>query len=141
MTELEQALCTQDPLDRCLLASANMNEHNDCGVRAAALVCNVPYETAHVALRVAGRQPRQGSFVPQITKAVKSLGCTVHKSQNPKQPNGSRYTAKTLPKAYPRGRFLVYTRDHVFAMIDGTVLDWAKGRRLHVVSIQEVTTC
>lgn len=126
------------PLERCYLISDSMNETNDCGVRATALTCGVPYERAYEALAKAGRRFRAGVVIPQVSKAVKSLGCTLGRRERPVQASGSLYTAKTISKAYPRGRFLVYTRNHVFALVNGKVLDWARGTRARVLSVQEV---
>ena len=126
------------PLEYCAYKSAELGEHNDCSVRAVTLACSVPYETARAALRVAGRQPRQGALDHHIKKAVRALGHTTGKYIRPKQANGSKYTPKTITKAYPQGRYLVYTRDHVFALVNGKVLDWTEGRRHHIIAVQEV---
>ena len=56
----------------------------------------------------------------------------------PKQANGSKYTPKTLAKAYPKGRFLAFSRDHVFALIDGKVQDWHEGRRYHIINVHQL---
>ena len=98
---------------QCALASSAMGEHGDCSVRAVALTTNVPYETAHVALRVAGRRNRRGAFENQIVKATRSLGYTVDPKVIPKQSNGSLYTAKTIGRVvmviqHPRSKSTQY---------------------------------
>lgn len=127
-----------DRMMQCALASSAMGEHGDCSVRAVALTTNVPYETAHIALRVAGRRNRRGAFENQIIKATRSLGYTVDPKVIPKQSNGSLYTAKTIGRVYPTGNYLVYTRGHVFALVNGSVLDWTEGKKHRVLGLQRV---
>jgi len=124
-------------LDHCMQEAMNLYENNDCGVRALALVCNIPYKTARETLSAHGRKHGAGVFTFQLAKAL-----VEHSNPKPLQtvlkPKGGRYTPKTIGKAYPKGRFLLYSRGHVMAMVDGEILDWAQDRRLRIVAIQEV---
>jgi len=43
--------------------------------------------------------------------------------------------ARYLPK---KGKFLCFTRDHVFAVVDGSVVDWTEGRRHRITYVTEV---
>lgn len=126
------------PLEHCILRRLDYNEHGDCSVIAVALTCRVDYDLAHVAMRAAGRKPRRGAFHEQIRKAVKSLGKEPQKYLIIRKPNGSKYTPKTIGKAYPQGRYLVYTRGHVFALVNGEVQDWTAGKKNHILGIQRV---
>ena len=126
------------PLEHCLLTRVEMHEANDCSVLALAMGCHVDYHVAHVALRTAGRRDRHGVFPEHIRKATRTLGHTFGPMLRPKQANGSKYTPKTLAKAYPKGRYLAFSRDHVFALIDGKVQDWHEGRRYHIIKVHQL---
>jgi len=120
--------------------TGEMNETNDCAVKALAIVGNLPYRVAHAALKDAGRKNRRGTLVPQIEEATKTLGLkTLNKVDAPRKVTGAGYTACTIPTLYPTGRHIVYTRGHVFALIEGIVQDWTAGRRHRITGV--VTIC
>ena len=115
------------------------NEHNDCAVKAIAIVCRVSYKTAHAALRKFGRRDGTGTQRIQTSAAISSLGFTVTKvTTQPRQKNGSRYTPKSVGKGFPCGSNLVFFNGHVAAMKRGTVEDWTNGRRHYVQSVWRV---
>lgn len=125
-------------VDHCMEEALKRHETNDCGVRALACVCSIPYPAAHMTFRILGRRPRDGVHMGDMFKALKKHAKNVGNIQLIQQPNGSRFTPISVAKAYPKGRFLLYSRGHVMAMVDGEILDWAQNRRLRIVAIQEV---
>ena len=105
---------------------------------AVALACRIDYHLSHVALKMAGRKNRQGVFPEHIKKATEHLGFTLGPVIRPKQANGSKYTPRTIGQQFPAGRYLAFSRGHVFALVDGEVRDWHKGRRYHIIKVQEI---
>lgn len=51
----------------------------------------------------------------------------------------ARYSAKTIGRVYPKGKYLVFFYGHVAAMVDGIIEDYTEGRRHIVKSIYKVT--
>lgn len=120
-------------------ASLKRGERNDCSVKAVSIAARVPYNVAHDALAFFGRQNGRGVYMATALEAVKKLGCTFETDKQPRQSNGSRWTAKTIGLGYPRGYFIVEFRGHVAAMINGVVQDWTDGRRHQVICVYRVT--
>jgi len=116
-----------------------MGERNDCSVMAVALICKVTYEQAHNFMKEAGRDHGEAATVQAILDVIKGEGFTVLKIQEPRQPNGYRYTPKTVPRHFKNGRYLCTTRDHAFALIDGKVEDWAHNRRYYIKTMYRIT--
>lgn len=125
-------------IDQVFRRSAELGEDNDCSVKAVALACDLPYDAAHAAFEDAGRRHGRGVNWPQISKALKGLKVNTQPISHLRQPNGSCYTPKTISRLLPFGRYLVYTRNHMFALVDGEVLDWTKGRKHRILGFQRV---
>lgn len=116
--------------------SRKQGERNDCTVIATAIAFRLSYATAHRLMQKAGR--RKGCGVWYEEKAVPVLqkaGLVVEELDEEKirQPNGSRYTAKTIGKLCKRGYYVAICSGHAFAVVNGEVLDWTQGRR-HIVN-------
>ena len=126
------------PLEHAIMTRIEMNETNDCSVLAVALTCRIDYHLSHVALKMAGRKNRHGVFPEHIKKATQHLGFTLGPVIRPKQANGSKYTPRTIGQQFPAGRYLAFSRSHVFALIYGEAQDWHKGRRYHIIKVQEI---
>lgn len=143
-------------------ARNQLNETNDCGVIATAIVTNRSYKDAWMALQRNGRKPRSGSPFFAINVAVTQLngkiegdlyrgpvtnrGVKFYGYQNQtvgiynyiRKPDGGQYTTKTIGKVLPKGRYLVYSSGHVSALIDGEIHDWANGRAKRVNFVTKV---
>ena len=120
--------------------SALRNENKDCGVIAAALACRVPYEVAHAALKAHGRPDRKGTYVDKnLIPAVQSLGLKVTQVTQYLKPNGSHYTPITVVDKLSRGYYICVTVDHLFAVVNGQVLDWVAGKKNRIIRIYQVT--
>jgi hypothetical protein len=110
-------------------------EANDCTVRALANVLGAPYPLAHKLLTAAGRKPKRGMLWSQWSKVYNRLGIkmvSVHGSTK-----SARFIARssgvklsqgiTIEKMLPlisKGRYIVQVTGHVFAVIDGKILDY-----------------
>ncbi|MCH9712597.1 MAG: hypothetical protein K0U20_08255 [Proteobacteria bacterium] len=119
------------------------NETNDCSVVALSIACDISYADAHAALAARGRPARRGAYTHQSIDAAKDLGYTVHELEGDELVNpetGCGYTATTIGQLCKKGRFMVQVHRHIFAVVDGQVQDWTKGRRHRVKRVMEVTT-
>ncbi len=122
--------------------SKSRGEHRDCGVVALALSCQIPYDVAHAALKAKGRKDRKGTYVSlQFLPALEVFGFTSERlfGEGVRQKNGSRYTSKTIGKLLSNGCYVCVTTDHMFAVVDGLVLDWSRTKRLTVNTIYKIT--
>jgi hypothetical protein len=112
--------------------SKSFKEENDCAVKAVAIVCNATYEEAHATLKRLGRRDGRGTPMDVIMAAVKALGChvTYNGKHDHRGVNCGRRTINSLrlPEG-GKGRWLVLTRNHILAVVDGKVMDWTEGRR------------
>lgn len=140
--------------------ACQMNETNDCTVKAIALLCDTSYEAAHAALKAAGRQDRKGAYVHQQTKAIQALGFKLSYLGNRSIHTRARgysdiiasypgvhKNCKSITTHHPR-RFpaawanqpnmLMITRGHAAAFKDGRVHDWSENKALPVVELYAV---
>jgi len=102
-------------------------DHSDCVVIALAILRKVTYEQAHRHIAITcERKYRDGVYPRHWMPAYEMTGLDLDSMMsNPRQLGGigSRYTQKTVTNLCNRGRWLVATRDHVFAVIDGVIQD------------------
>lgn len=92
---------------------AKYNECRDCAVRATSVALGIPYHEAHARLKELGRKNRRGC---KFWKMAPQLGLELRED----------LSCMTLAKALPdmaSGRFVVRISGHVFAVIDGVVID------------------
>ena len=117
-------------------ASSAHNEHNDCGVKALAIVTGRPYKVAHAELKRLGRKNRRSTLNVILLQAVNNLGKKYKLTDKFKAK-----TITTLQKELPsRGVFLVFTKGHVLACRAGEILDWSEGRRYRIKMILRITS-
>ena len=114
--------------------SRSMNERRDCTVKALAITTGIKYERAHKVMKLMGRKDGRGLKSPdlntQIRKmqmAVKLCDRIVGTAQFPE-----RLTMNTVGERYPTGVWLVFTCNHVAALVNGHIEDWSEGRRNRV---------
>lgn len=120
--------------------SSKMRESGDCTVKALALAAKIPYIEAHTALSLRGRKYRRGcSTAVQVVQAASDLGYKMEYIPNLIQPNGSRYTPKTIGRVLAKGRYIVRSQGHAFAVVNGNVLDWTNGRKHRILEAWKVT--
>lgn len=115
----------------CLTESKQIGERNDCTVKAIAIAGGFPYLQVHEVLALNGRYRGHGCPRSVWEASMTQLGLTWTETR-PRQPSGSRYTMKTIARAFPRGRHIVQVNGHVAALVDGKVEDWTDGRQYRV---------
>lgn len=109
-----------------------MWETNDCAVRALRIVAEITYSEAHAALKAEGREDRDGTYNRVVAAAGQRYGLS---EVTPGA--GARLfpTIAQFARANKRGRFLIRTRTHFVALVNGVMHDWqnAKGPRTRVM--------
>lgn len=102
----------------------DIGEHNDCAVKAVCLATRTPYERVHQLFLDAGRRFRGRTKDEYTYTVLSTLG--VHLMEIPHVPNTVRECERELRFS---NNYLIWTRGHILAMINGTVQDWTNGRR------------
>lgn len=113
-------------------------EHSDCTVRALANVEVMLYPEAHELMRSYGRQQGAGLSMDKVHEAYTEAGLelvgTFGKSSlaiwcntwfNNKKINKGCTLAKFVEQ-HQEGRYIVYIKGHVLALVDGDVIDTIK---------------
>jgi hypothetical protein len=111
----------------------------DCSVRALAVASGKSYGECHALFACAGRAPNCGTsvaasrFIHEETLGYKKIDTWTDWMGFP--------TLHVFVQSHPRGRYILHTRDHAFALIDGVVHDWTNGTgsRGRIVRAWEVT--
>lgn len=119
--------------------AAAYDETNDCTVKAIALACDVSYGKAHRLLAKMGRKKGRGVTMAVIAKALNQLGYPVdiHGMLNH---SAVDLTIKRFAREYSEGRYIVCTKAHAIAVVEGELKDWTAdtaGRR-KVVSVMKI---
>ena len=116
-------------------AAEEMYEYNDCGVKAITMVSHQSYKEAHRMAKVVGqRENRGGMRVRSILTTLAAMGLE-WENYRLFWPCTLATVTRRIP---PKGRFLVFVRGHVSAVVDGQVMDWAEGQKLNVLNVYEV---
>jgi len=131
--------------------SAQSKEKMDCSVRALAIVTGIPYEDARTALADKGRKNRRRTPAQYLLDAVISLGYATRQVDQWKEiilhyPLSHAHKLKVtshqpdrFPEAWKNGKtYLMFTRGHVLAIVDGVNHDWSRGRSLRCKALYEV---
>jgi hypothetical protein len=118
-------------------AASQMNEKNDCSVKAVAVVTGKEYPVAHQMLQSKGRRHGLGASSGQIDASIRDLGFRVEEVLV------SSRTVRTLEKEL-RVRFsghkvLVYVRRHVLGWDGEKIQDWTEGRQQRVKKVYLVS--
>ena len=138
--------------------SESISERNDCAVKAVALATGVPYKEVHSLMARYGRKHRCGTKMSTTKAVLKQLGIEFSEDdfeypvyyRNKKFDIGAgctttvrtqhSYSTKTIHKALPkRGRYLVFSRSHMSAFVNGKLEDWAENRRKIVVAVLKIS--
>ena len=97
------------------------NEDNDCAVIALSYVMEITYKEAHTKLDSAGRSYREGFHIIEFLEHCTFKGYNIAKSLKYKK--GSRPTEEEFALEHKRGNWLVYTKGHLIAVINGVIYD------------------
>lgn len=128
-----------------------IGETNDCTVVALAAATGCGYDKAHELLQRRGRKPRRGFSMHQVADAAKELGFSVTRVAASefvsKYPEPHRSVLKGVTSHHP-DRFNKVWRDghnywlcnsrHVLAVVNGTTIDWSRGRALRCDQIWRI---
>ena len=107
--------------------NSGLNEKNDCVVRALSVAGGLEYSVAHRMMAVAGREPRHSTSVPASIRMLETFFPHAQRVFV-----GGKATMAQFAAAYPDGRWMVYTRNHAVALVDGVVYDWMPHPRSRV---------
>ena len=120
--------------NQCKEIAKSMDESKDCTVKALAITTGISYPEAHKVMRMMGRKPNRGlkgrpprAIIATMQLACRLAGRIVGTPQFPE-----RLTMNTVGERYSEGTWLVFTRGHVVALVNGSVQDWSEGRRKQV---------
>jgi len=109
------------------ISQPNMLERNDCMVQALANVLDKPYFEVHSKLRRLGRRNRCGTPNRICVKAMLAYGISIY------SPITRHITHAQFLAQNPKGKFLVMSRSHAWAIKDGVAYGgWRVGPRKHI---------
>jgi len=100
--------------------SKRTQQSNDCVVRAFAIVSEVPYDEVYDRLAKAGRKPCEGFFSHEWLgrRQGKETFAGYFERRKHKGLN-----ALNFAKHFPKGKFVLETDNHMWAVIDGVARD------------------
>lgn len=101
-------------------------EMRDCVVRAICTAGQITYDQAHEACRAAGRKPCHQFFPDKGLAQAKRYGLLDYETVPPFPFHGTCCLMLIL-RIYSRGRYILTTRNHAMALIDGTIYDMRTG--------------
>ena len=111
-------------------------ETKDCTVRALACAKGISYDEAHAHMKAHGRVDGKGVWASTLCDAYEAAGFkltgiygTTQKARFMRRsfPNVKWHRGASLKKMLPhlsKGRYIVGMRGHVFAVVDGVVMDY-----------------
>lgn len=110
-----------------LLDLAGCNQHKrNCTVVALAATAGIPYGTAFVIAKQAGRQDNRGFRSETLIKYYSKL----YGKNQFRKVKRSTITVQKFCKKYTEGKYFVRKRGHAFAIVDGLVVDKTKPKPL-----------
>ena len=109
-------------------------EDNDCTVVALSIAAGIPYNVAHDILRAAGRERCRGFRLVGWLRCQYRDGRSVC-GYKVTPVNAGRKTLAQVRRDFPKGRFILRKRGHVFAMIDNEVMDYGTGNRTRITDL------
>ena len=107
-------------------------ERNDCTVKAIAAACETSYGKAHRTLAKLGRQRGRGASITQINLAVNALTGSDGRTGETRKGPDIGLTLNRFRKAHPTGSYIICSRGHAMAVVEGELIDWTAetaGRR------------
>jgi hypothetical protein len=124
-------------LQQIMRESKKLDEHNDCAVRAVTAVSGMPYRYVHQLFLRYGRHRRGRTPFSVTLDVLRDLQMEAYPCYRLQH---KAKTVKSLKKVLPaKGRFLIHTRGHLLAAVDGEIIDWTDGRKHRIKSIERVT--
>lgn len=115
--------------------SNRMQERKDCAVTAVTAVSNLPYAYVHKVFEECGRKRCHGTPFCITKQVLRKLNIWADHTKE-----FEARTIVSLARELPRkGRYLIQTKGHILAAVDGEVIDWTKGRRHRIRHIHKVS--
>lgn len=116
------------------ISQPNMLENNDCMVQALANALDKPYFEVHSQLKRMGRRNRCGTPWPICVKAMLMYNISMA------SPLHRRVTHAQFVAQNPKGRFVLMSRSHAWAVKDGVAYGgWRVGPRKQIRCIGRVS--
>lgn len=125
-------------------------DRNDCAVIAIAAATGLSYEAAHSLAKAAGRKNGRGIRQAQTMAALAAAGKTtvelepldfIKKYPRPHQilKSVTTHHPDRFPDVWKDGNtYLLFTRGHVLAVVNGVNCDWTRGRAKRIRWIYRV---
>lgn len=110
------------------ISSKRPKQKEDCTVRALAIAADLAYDKAYDLLKYGGRKSHQGFNFRAWVDGKIINGYSFKWKSFPAQKGERRMNPVTFCNQYKKGRFILRTAKHVFAVIDGVVHDTFKER-------------
>jgi len=108
-------------------SSGFFQERRDCTVRSLANAADIPYSEAHAIAKAAGRTNGHGYHTSLILKVAERRGVfTFTQIELPvylSNGNGQLPTLASVVQHFRDGRYIVVTRNHAMALVDGVIHD------------------
>lgn len=98
-----------------------LNESNDCTVRATAIALDKDYKEVHSYYASKGRKPRRGCVIATVKAVCSELAENFSPMQYIHEPTVSQFIREN-----PTGHWVVIKRGHAFAIKNGVVYDMHK---------------
>lgn len=98
-------------------------DKKDCSVRALAVACKIPYDTASVLFAACGRSLKKGTSV--------ELSRQIHEGKLKMEYVEEEMSLHHFTLLYNVGSWIVHRKGHAFAVVDGVVHDWEGNPQLH----------
>lgn len=98
-------------------------EMRDCVVRAICTAAQIPYAQAHEACRAAGRKTCHRFFTRKGLAKAKEIGLLDYYRVVP--PFDGTYSLSRVLRMYSCGHYVIESRNHAMALIDGVIHDKA----------------
>lgn len=114
----ERARAWQQLLAQAGAFTREYDERRDCCVHALRFALDIPYSAAHEALSTAGRRYRSGTWDSTLMEALRTLDAKIIEGRRLDGPQ-----SHITELVRPRGRYIVRTANHFFAVVNGVVLD------------------
>lgn len=132
--EPDSAPSSESIYNKLCAGRSSFNERNDCAVVAVTQVSGLIYEQVHYKFYQLGRKSK-GTTPNHITKKVlKSLGLSLR----PIKVGSGTVNGLELELSLSGGTYLIWTRGHVLAFVDGKIQDWTQGRKHRPKRVCEV---
>lgn len=110
-------------------------ESNTCSVRAISLACNIPFHEAYAITRSAGRKPGRRVRTFDVLNGIHKHGIQCDNQSH----LYFQMTVNQLSQMLPSGRYIIRTKGHVFAVINGTIYDtYCEGKRRKVLAVWKI---